>query len=74
MIRLLESDYIVMKTGYQGNHWGECSKEYVRECRASLSDDLKKMPSFSASFEEIAVYSLPDGSEAQVYAKKSNAS
>jgi hypothetical protein len=74
MTRLMGSDYIITKTGYLGTHWGECSKEYLKECRATLSEDLKNIPSFSNIFQKIASYNLPDGSEAEIFAKKDDLS
>lgn len=63
------ADYIVTKTGYNGFNNFECSVKFPKGCRGSLTDWLKS-DFLPGRFEKIASYDLPDGSEAELYAKK----
>jgi 4-amino-4-deoxy-L-arabinose transferase-like glycosyltransferase len=63
------ADYIVTKTGYNGFNNFECSGEFAKSCRDSLAGWLRS-DFLPGKFEKIISYDLPDGSEAELYAKK----
>jgi hypothetical protein len=63
------ADYIVTKTGFNGFTHNECSPGFTMDCRASLTNKLKTdyLPVY---FEKISSYRLPDGSDAELYARR----
>ena len=66
---LLKEDYVLVKTGYNGFHNGECSTQSQMECRRNLTETLMRMESFSQSFKKTSEYLLPDGTSAELYQK-----